>query len=204
MGDSKKSAWEGYRKWRKVAWAALPITIYLFTSGGSILFALPLFVISAMAVIFIQFFECPKCDEPFFYISGLSLKYSKFRLLPSHHPFTQTCVHCGFPKWEEPSSKAPKVESYPIPRAERVRPNPAVAERLRLTNFLTIVLHDDPGAIGLRLDPEGWVDADHLIARANRCDVKLTRESLGDIACDSKSDHFDWDSIGNRVRWRKS
>ncbi len=154
-----------------------------------------------MAVISIQFFECPMCDEPFFYISGFRLTYSKFRFLPSHQPFTQKCVHCGFPKWEEPSSKLPKVETYPIPHGESPRLDPASSERLRLANFLTLVLRDDPKALGLWVDANGWANVDDLLTRANRLGIRLTRENLGDVLPASENHRFEWDQPGKRIRF---
>ena len=200
MSAERKSAWDGYRRWRKIAWVVLPITIFLFASGATSLMALPLFVISATAVTSIQFFECPKCDEPFFYISGFCLKYSSLQFFPSSHPFTLKCVHCGFPKWKEPPPQVEKAELYPTPRRTDPRPDPAIAERLRLTNFLTLVLRDDPGAIGLRRDANGWVDVDTLLTRSGRCGIKLTRESIAEALNNSAPRRFEWDQAGNRIR----
>jgi hypothetical protein len=204
MSAPKKSAWDSYRQYSNILKVTLPIVLCLIVLGefvpkaieAAFLFLFPVIILAVLASIPIKWFECPRCRERFFIPPGF---FSFYR------PGAKQCLHCGLPKWDEGGSpiKPAKVELYPIPSGNNFRPDPVTVERLRLANFLTLVLRDDPGAIGLRLDPEGWTDADHLVARANRYDVKLTRESLGDIASDSKNDHFDWDPAGNRVRWRK-
>lgn len=80
----------------------MPLAVYLLVSEATIFLTLPLLIISGIAIIALEFFECPKCEEPFFHISPFSLKYSEFRFLQGHRPFTQKCIHCGFPKWDDP------------------------------------------------------------------------------------------------------
>ena len=139
----------------------------------------------------IQRFECPRCEEPFFI-------YPKFPRL--YRPSAKKCMNCGLPKWEEPPPKPPKVQRYPIPRNENPRPDPVIAERLRLAKFLTLVLRDDPKAIGLRRDSNGWVDLDDLLKRADRNRIKLTRENLADVLTASENHLFEWDQPGDRIR----
>ena len=194
MSDTKKSAWDGYRRWRMIACVAVPVAVYLLCSRGSTLLAIPLGFISGTALIAIGFFQCPKCGEPFFFISALALKY-KDPFFRCHRPFAQKCVHCDFPKWEEPPEKACSPSRVRIPGLDS-----ANAERTSLTNFLTLVLRDDPRAIGLRLDSAGWADVDHLFDRANRYGIKLTRENLAEVLSDSENHRFEWDQAGNRIR----
>lgn len=110
------------------------------------------------------------------------------------------CIHCGFPKWEEPPPEFPKINIYPIPQEEKSVRDPAIAERLHLAKFLTLVLRDDPKAIGLRLDADGWADLETLLTRANRYGFKLTRESLAEVAASSSGHRIEWDQPGNRIR----
>lgn len=135
-------------------------------------------------------FRCPECGDFFFYkIGGFNWNL-----------FPQKCVHCGLPKWEEPRPKLPKVDIYPIPRNEKPVSDPVVAERLRHASFLTLVLRDDPRAIGLRLDADGWADVDDLLKRAGRHGIDLTREKLEKVTTVSSAHRFDWDKTGNRIR----
>lgn len=93
-----------------------------------------------------------------------------------------------------------KTEIYPTPRREIPRPDPAIAEHLRLAKFLTLVLSDDPKAIGLRLDANGWADVGDLLTRANRHGIKLTRDNLGDVLTVSENHRFERDQPGDRIR----
>jgi len=77
-------------------------------------------------------------------------------------------------------------------------------ERVRLAKFLTLVLRDDPKAIGLCLDADGWAEVDDLLKRANRNGLKLTRENLDDVRTVSENHRFERDQSGDRIRWSKS
>ena len=202
MADSKKSAWDGYRKWRKALWLtilgifilAVPAPDFPGVSLGSRLpndvGVLLIFTPPFLCLLALQHIKCPKCEKSFFY-DGI------------YTPWANHCVHCGLPKWDDPPPKPAKVEIHPIPDGNNSRPDPLTVERLRLTNFLTLVLRDDPGAIGLRLDSDGWVDLDKLVTRANRHGIKLSRESLIMVLTVSENHRFELDQPGNRIRWDK-
>ena len=140
------------------------------------------------------FFRCPECGEFFFFKVGTF----------NWNFFPQKCVHCGLPKWAEPSPKPPTALTYPIPRRETPRPDPAIADRLRAAKFLTLILRDDPGAIHLTLDSDGWADVQNLLARANRYGFKLTREDLAAVMNHPEEHRFEGDPSGDRIRWMKS
>lgn len=72
-------------------------------------------------------------------------------------------------------------------------------ESIRLKSFLTLVIRDDPYAIGLKLDSEGWADVEHLLARAKRYGIKLTREDL-ENAVGMENSLFEWDQASTRIR----
>ena len=112
-------------------------------------------------------------------------------------------MNCGLLKWDDPPPKPAKVEIYPIHDGNNSRTDPLKVERLRLTNFLTLVLRDDPGAIGLRLDSDGWVDMEKLVTRANRHGIELSRENLTKVLTVSENHRFELDQPGNRIRWDK-
>ncbi len=179
--------------WRKVAWISIPVFLLLNSA-----FQLPEVVVFVVAIPFViaatalQKFKCPKCRECFFY-HGL------------YHPLTQKCVHCGLPKWEDASFvvEEPKVAPYPTPRRRDPIPDPAIAKRHRLAKFLTLVLRDDPKALGLRLDADGWANVDDLVKRSNRYDLNLTRESLAEVLSLSADQRFEWDQPGNRIRFAR-
>jgi len=194
MNDSKKSAWDSYRRWRKITWFFVPVWLCFVTIEAKwpvFGIALIFFVLYGIKT---QWFECPKCEECFFI-------YPKFPRL--YWPFAKKCMNCGFPKWEEPPPKPARVEIYPIPRDENPRADPVAVKRLRLAEFLTLVLRDDPQALGLRLDGDGWANADKLLTRANRYAIKLTREDLNQVLTISGNHRFDWDPSGNRIRARR-
>ena len=190
MSEQPKSAWNGYRRWLGLSRLLVPITIYLIFNRINLPLTIPLATISVTALIAIEFFNCPRCHHPFFHISGFHAKY-RYPFYRSFHPFIRKCVHCGFPKWEEPPDAPFQVTSALSALAK--------AEQTRLTVFLTLVLRDDPGAIDLKLDPEGWADTERLVERANRYGINLTRKSLGEIAGQS----FEREPAGNHIRWAK-
>ncbi|MES2921092.1 MAG: RNA 2'-phosphotransferase [Verrucomicrobiota bacterium] len=200
MSDPKKSAWDGYQRWKVITLFTLPLWVFPFYMQGwpikwardLFVFWIPFFILHNLAFAFITYFRCPSCRQYFFYD------------FPFPMPFARKCVHCGLPKWDEPPTKPAKVGLYPIPSGDNLRPDPVTAERLRLANFLTLVLRDDPGAIGLRLDLQGWADADHLVERANRYGLKFTRENVAEILTIPGDHRFEWDQLGGRIRWVKS
>ncbi|MEY3895018.1 MAG: 2-phosphotransferase, partial [Verrucomicrobiota bacterium] len=67
-----------------------------------------------------------------------------------------------------------------------------------------LILRDDPGAIHLTLDSEGWANVNNLLTRANRYGFKLTREDLADVLMASENQSFEWDQRGDCIRWGKS
>ena len=190
MERPDKSVWDGYRKWNRINRITFPIFVIcvVFADRTPILAILGFLCAAASAPA--ALFRCPECGEFFLY------KFGRF----NWNPFPQKCVHCGLPKWEEPRPKAPKAEVHPIPRNKDPIPDPLIGERSRLAEFLTLVLRDDPGAIGLRLDPSGWADVDDLLKRAQRNGLKLTHGNLAEVLTASSIHRFEWDKTGNRIR----
>ena len=112
------------------------------------------------------------------------------------------CLHCGLPKWKEadyvnPDAGRDSIRSLSI---REMAAAPEVPARERDSRFLLLVLRDDPGAIHLSLDPEGWADVNNLLTRANRYGFKLTREDLADVLTASEDHRFEWDQPGDRIR----
>ncbi len=58
----------------------------------------------------------------------------------------------------------------------------AMANRVRLSKFLSLVLRHDPAAAGVTLDEEGWVSIDELLGGAGRAGVVTTRAELLELS----------------------
>ena len=78
--------------------------------------------------------------------------------------------------------------------------NQAIPARERASKFLLLILRDDPGAIHLTLDSDGWADVQNLLTRANRYGFKLTREDLAALMNDPEEHRFEWNPPGDRIR----
>ena len=91
MSDYRKE-WRSYR--RRVltafaAWVIPPVIIYLMRIGRPLeiwLIAAWLLLFTA-SMVWLYSFRCPRCREWFF------IK------MPTNHPLTKVCVHCGLPKY---------------------------------------------------------------------------------------------------------
>ena len=77
----------------------------------------------------------------------------------------------------------------------------AISARERNSRFLILILRDDPGAIHLSLDSEGWADVNNLLTRANRYGFKLAREDLFDLLAGSEDHRFVSNQSGDRIRF---
>lgn len=137
----------------------------------------------------LQHYKCPRCDNPFFYDGGWN-------------PWRKNCVHCGQPKWEEGDYVDPDPPQPPdgTPSIAEMAANASISARERDSRFLTLVLRDDPGAIHLKLDSEGWADADNLLTRANRYGFKLTRKAIEDAMAADGNPCFEWNQATGRIR----
>lgn len=136
------------------------------------------------------YWECPRCGNAFFY---------KSFSLWSYQPLAIKCRHCGLPKWQEPELKAPSTFPPHYPR-----PDPKAARRKTQETFLTLVLRDDPGAIGLKLDRNGWVEIDSLLAKAKKYGIDLSTSDLERFLVESCADDFESDRSGALVRFKKT
>src|SRR5688572_7904913 len=76
-------------------------------------------------------------------------------------------------------------------------------DRKRLTElskFLSFVLRHEPGAIGIALDANGWVDIDRLVEACRSAGKPLTRELLENVVAGSPKQRFAISDDGRRVR----
>ncbi len=68
------------------------------------------------------------------------------------------------------------------------------------SKFLSFVLRHEPGAIGLTLDRNGWVEIDRLVEQCRSHGTPLSREILEAIVRTSPKQRFTLSNDGQRVR----
>jgi putative RNA 2'-phosphotransferase len=69
-----------------------------------------------------------------------------------------------------------------------------------LSKFLSFVLRHKPDAIGLALDPQGWVSIDELIEKANAAGTRFGRDDLLQVVDTSDKKRFSVSADGLRIR----
>jgi ribosomal protein S27AE len=191
MSDSPNTAWASYRRWRIAMWISLPVLFAVMWWPGSGEWLKLLACTPAMICLWaMQWLKCPRCGKTFF-------RDHMWR------PLEESCVHCGLPKWKHTDY----VDPDPAQVAFR---NRSIAEMAtaagsstqeRHSRFLLLVVRDDPGAIHLTLDSEGWADINNLLTRANRYGFTLNRGNLAQLLAVSENQHFEWDQAGDRIRF---
>ena len=72
--------------------------------------------------------------------------------------------------------------------------------RIRVSKFISKHLRHEPGAIGLVLEPGGWVLIDDLLAAATRADCPFTREELNHVVSVCEKRRFAFDESRTRIR----
>lgn len=73
-------------------------------------------------------------------------------------------------------------------------------EMVRISKFLSKHLRHEPQAIGLTLQPGGWVSVEILLDAVNRAGVRLTRTELDEIVQRSDKQRFAFDEARARIR----
>ncbi|QEG02374.1 RNA 2'-phosphotransferase [Stieleria maiorica] len=68
------------------------------------------------------------------------------------------------------------------------------------SKFLSLVLRHRPEVIGAKLDPEGWLAIDELIAQANSHGKALTLELLHEVVATNDKKRFALSDDGLRIR----
>jgi len=189
----EKSPWNRYRRWRSMLLATILVFVLIaillpdFRLGkwGAGILIVPGFV----AVHFLQFFKCPRCRENFFYKG-------------TWEPWVARCRHCGLPKWKDADHVDPDFEqtAFRAPSIREMAVDASISDLERNTKFLLLVLRDDPGAIHLKVDANGWADVRDLLTRSNRYGFKLTPGMIDDVLAASSVRYLEWDKSGNRIR----
>jgi hypothetical protein len=185
------SPWMNYRRWTWGMWVSLPVFYIIilrrnwFPEMAAFVVAAPCFV----SMIAVRYFKCPRCKKRFFKDD-------------TWHLGAKSCVHCGLPKWEGADFVGSVFESplYQDPPIAEMASDTGAGRNLR---FLTLVLRDDPGAIHLTLDPDGWADVTNLLTRTNRYGFKLGGKDLVTLAEGDGEPGFELDSSAGRIRLRR-
>ena len=71
---------------------------------------------------------------------------------------------------------------------------------VRASKFLSKSLRHQPEAIGLTLQPGGWVGVDDLLRACAAGGFPLTRETLDEVVAGSDKQRFAFDEAGARIR----
>ncbi len=77
------------------------------------------------------------------------------------------------------------------------------ASATRISKLLSLVLRHEPGAVGVALDPEGWVSIDALLAGTAARGFRITRAELDAVAATNDKQRFSISSDGRRIRARQ-
>ena len=71
---------------------------------------------------------------------------------------------------------------------------------VKRSKYLARHLRHQPEALGLTLDPGGWVAVDALLATMRRHGVELSRAELEEIVARNNKQRFSFDETGTRIR----
>ena len=71
---------------------------------------------------------------------------------------------------------------------------------VELSKFLSFVLRHKPDAIGLALDPQGWVSIDELIEKSETAGTRFSRDDLLQVVKTSDKKRFSVSADGQRIR----
>ncbi|MFK8113785.1 MAG: RNA 2'-phosphotransferase [Rubripirellula sp.] len=70
----------------------------------------------------------------------------------------------------------------------------------KISKYLTFILRHEPQAIGLKLDPERWLNIDELIKNANAAGKSVTLEQLHEVVASSEDKLFEVSDDNLRIR----
>lgn len=71
---------------------------------------------------------------------------------------------------------------------------------VKASKYLSRHLRHQPDALGLTLEPGGWVAVDALLAAMNRAGVALSRSELAEVVAGNDKQRFAFDETGQRIR----
>ena len=70
----------------------------------------------------------------------------------------------------------------------------------KISKYLSFVLKHEPASIGLKPDPEGWVNLDDLISGANAHGKSITAAQVHEVLTLSEEVRFALSDDGLRIR----
>ena len=70
----------------------------------------------------------------------------------------------------------------------------------KISKYLTFILRHEPNAIGMKLDPEGWLKIDDLVKNANASGKSITLAQLHEVVASSDQQRFALSDDGLRIR----
>lgn len=70
----------------------------------------------------------------------------------------------------------------------------------KISKYLSFILRHNPDAIGMRLDPEGWLNIDQLIANANAAGKSMKRDQIHEVVASNDEKRFSLSDDGLRIR----
>ena len=74
---------------------------------------------------------------------------------------------------------------------------------VRRSKRLALVLRHRPGAVGVRLDEQGWVEVTALLRALAAHGTPMSREDLSRVVEDNDKQRFEWDREADRIRARQ-
>lgn len=72
--------------------------------------------------------------------------------------------------------------------------------QITVSKFMSKYLRHEPEALGLTLEPGGWVAIEDLLTGAARIGFPITREELNQVVADSDKQRFAFDESGAKIR----
>lgn len=70
----------------------------------------------------------------------------------------------------------------------------------KISKYLTFILRHHPEAIGMELDPEGWLNVDQLIKQANANGKSITLAQLHEVVASNDKQRFTLSDDQQRIR----
>ncbi len=70
----------------------------------------------------------------------------------------------------------------------------------KISKYLSFILRHNPDAIGMKLDPDGWLNVEELIKNANENGKSITLAQLHEVVALSEEKRFSLSDDGLRIR----
>lgn len=71
---------------------------------------------------------------------------------------------------------------------------------VKISKFLSKHLRHAPEAIGITLEPGGWVEVETLLEACAKHGMRISRETLNTVVTDNSKQRFGFDETGTRIR----